>query len=76
LLLEMFTDMGPCTIWLIAGALLAIAGWGLAFSYRRRALRYRAAFERAFEIARRVYQFTEDESDELSRMIGEPVERS
>jgi hypothetical protein len=43
-------------------------------SSRRRASRYRAAFDRAFAIARRVYHFTDDEKDELTHLIGEPIE--
>jgi hypothetical protein len=67
--------MGWCTIGLFACAALAAVGWVLAVWFRRRAMRYRAAFDRAFAIARRVYQFTDDETDELTRIIGEPIER-
>jgi len=67
--------MAWCSILLFALAAVSIAGWALAFSLRRRALRYHAAFERAFEIARRVYDFTDGETDELTRLIGEPIER-
>ena len=61
--------MSWCSILLLILAALCLAGWALAFSLRRRALRYRAAFERAFEIARRVYHFTDDEANELTRLM-------
>ena len=64
-----------CSILLFILAALCLAGWARAFFLRRRAIRYRAAFDRAFEIARRVYHFTEDEANELTRIIGEPVEQ-
>lgn len=67
--------MGWCTIGLVVCAALGSAGWGVAIAFRRRARRYRAAFERAFAIARRVYHFTDDETDELTRLIGEPIEQ-
>jgi hypothetical protein len=67
--------MGWCSILLFTLAALSLGGWALAFALRRRAVRYRAAFERAFEIARRVYQFSDDEANELTRIIGEPIER-
>jgi hypothetical protein len=54
---------------------LGAVGWALAFSFRRRAIRYRAAFDRAFAVARRVYNFSEEERDELTRIIGEPIEQ-
>jgi hypothetical protein len=63
-----------CAFWLFGCAVLAAVGWALAFSWRQRAVRYRAAFDRAFEIARRVYHFTEEEHDELTQLIGEPIE--
>jgi hypothetical protein len=66
--------MGWCTIWLFLLGVLGAVGWALAFSYRRRAMRYRAAFDRAFAVARRVYNFTDDERNELTRIIGEPIE--
>lgn len=56
-------------------AVLGAVGWVLAFLYRRRAIRYRAAFDRAFAIARRAYNFTADETGELNKIIGEPIER-
>jgi hypothetical protein len=37
-------------------------------------MRYRAAFDRAFGIARRAYAFSGDETSELTRLIGEPIE--
>lgn len=67
--------MGWCTIWLVGCAVLGVVGWALAFTYRRRAFRYRAAFDRAFAIARRVYRFSDEETNELTAIIGEPVER-
>lgn len=70
-----YTAMGWCTIWLLSGAALAVVGWALAFAYRRRAVRYRAAFDRAFAIAQRVYHFSDDETDELTRLIGDPLEQ-
>jgi hypothetical protein len=51
-----------------------VVGWVSAFIYRRRAIRYSTAFDRAFEIARRVYDFSEDESNELSRILGQRIE--
>ena len=66
--------MGWCTIWLFGCTVLGSVGWAVAFSFRRRALRYRAAFDRAFVIARRVYSFTDDERNELTRIMGEPIE--
>jgi hypothetical protein len=63
-----------CTILLYACAVLGAIGWALVFSFRRRAIRYRAAFDRAFDIARRVYNFTDDERNDLTRLIGEPIE--
>ena len=63
------------TILLSACAVLAAVGWALAFSYRRRSIRYRNAFDRAFAVARRVYNFTDDERSELTRIMGEPIER-
>jgi len=66
--------MGLCAIGVLSFAVLAIVGWGLALSYRRRAIRYRAAFDRVFGIARRAYDFSDDETSELRRMIGEPIE--
>jgi len=65
--------MGWCTIGFLACAASAVVGWALAFSLHRRARRYRAAFDRAFEIARRVYHFSDDETDELTRLMGEPM---
>ena len=67
--------MGWSAIGVFSFAVLAVVGWGLAFSYRRRAIRYRAAFDRVFGIARRAYNFTDDETSELREMIGEPLER-
>jgi len=66
--------MGCSAIWLLGCVVLGAVGWALAFWNRRRAIRYRAAFDRAFAIACRVYNFTEDETTELTRLIGEPVE--
>lgn len=66
--------MGWCIVWLFSGAVLGAVGSALAYLYRRRAIRYRAAFERAFAVARRVYDFTDDERSELTRIIGEPLE--
>jgi hypothetical protein len=66
--------MGRCVFGLVTLAVLAAVGWAAAFWHRRRAIRYRAAFDRAFAVARRVYDFTDDEKDELSRIIGEPIE--
>ena len=63
-----------CTFWSISCAVLGAVGWVLAFVARRRAIRYRAAFDRAFAVARRVYDFTEEERNELTRIIGEPIE--
>jgi len=37
-------------------------------------VRYRAAFDRAFGIARRAYAFSGEETKELTRIIGEPLE--
>jgi hypothetical protein len=74
LLLELCIDMGWCTLGLIGVAGLAVAGWALALRYRQRAMRYRAAFDRAFGIARRAYAFSGDETSELTRLIGEPIE--
>lgn len=68
-------DMGSCTVPVVGCALLAVVGAALTLFYRRRAIRYRAAFDRAFAIARRVYEFTDEETGELTRLIGEPVER-
>ena len=65
--------MGWCTSGIVVCAALAAVGWALAIWYRRRATRYREAFERAFAIARRVYHFSDDETDELTRLIGEPI---
>lgn len=65
-----------CAFWLSGCAVLAVVGWALAFSYRRRAMRYRAAFDRAFAVARRVYNFTDEETSELTEIIGEPLERN
>jgi hypothetical protein len=56
-------------------AALGAVGWALASSFRRRAIRYREAFDRAFAVARRVYNFTDGETDELTRLLGEPIER-
>lgn len=67
--------MERCAIWLFSGAVLGVVGSALAYAYRRQAIRYRSAFERAFEIARRVYDFTDDERSELIRIVGEPLER-
>jgi hypothetical protein len=76
LLLEICADMGCCIIWVsIVVLLLGGAGWAWAFFLRRRALRYRAAFDRAFAVARRVYNFTDDETSELTEILGEPIER-
>jgi hypothetical protein len=66
--------MGSSAIWLLGCAVFGGVGWVLAFLNRRRAIRYRAAFDRAFAIARRVYNFTEDETTELTRLIGESIE--
>ena len=66
--------MGWCTLWILATGLLGVVGWALAFTFRRRAMRYRAAFDRAFAIARRAYDFSGDEKNELTRIIGEPIE--
>ena len=66
--------MGCSAIWLVGCAVLGVVGWALAFFNHRRASRYRAAFDRAFAIARRVYDFTEDETTELTRLIGESIE--
>ena len=68
-------DMGSCAVPVVGCALLAVVGGALTLFYRRRAIRYRAAFDRAFAIARRVYEFTDEETGELTRLIGEPVER-
>ena len=72
---ELRIDMERCTIGLFTGAVLGVLGSALAYAYRRRAIRYRSAFERAFAIARRVYNFTDDERSELTQLIGEPLER-
>jgi hypothetical protein len=66
--------MGWCAIALSCCTVLGVVGWALAFSSRQRALRYRAAFDRAFAITRRVYDFSDDERSELTRIIGEPIE--
>ncbi|HEY2376718.1 MAG TPA: hypothetical protein VGH98_12145 [Gemmatimonadaceae bacterium] len=66
--------MGWCAFGLVTVAVLGVVGWATAFRQRRRAIRYRAAFDRAFAVARRVYHFTDDERDELTRIIGEPIE--
>ena len=68
-------DMGSCTVPVVGCALLAVVGGALTFFYRRRAIRYRAAFDRAFAIARRVYDFTDEETGEFTRLIGEPIHR-
>jgi hypothetical protein len=68
-------DMGLCAVPLMGCTLFAVAGWALALFYRQRAIRYRAAFERAFAIARRAYNFTEEETIELTRLLGEPIDR-
>jgi hypothetical protein len=67
--------MGWCTYWSVGCAVLGVVGWALAFLWRRRAIRYRSAFDRAFAIARRVYAFTDDETDELTRLLGEPIQQ-
>jgi Flp pilus assembly protein TadB len=66
--------MGWHTLGLFVALGLGVVGWVLAFTYRRRAMRYRAAFDRAFAIARRAYNFSGDETNELTRLIGEPLE--
>lgn len=66
LLLEICVEMGGCTLWLTGAAGLAVVGWALAFIYRRRALRYRAAFDRAFGLAARAHNFTSDEKTDLT----------
>jgi hypothetical protein len=68
-------EIGSCAVPVIGCALLAVVGLALTLFYRRRAIRYRAAFERAFAIARRVYNFTDEETTELTRLLGEPIER-
>lgn len=67
--------MGWCTIGFIVCAALGAAGWAVAISFHRRAMRYRTAFDRAFAIARRAYHFTADETDELTRLVGDPLEQ-
>lgn len=68
-------EMGLCALPVMGCTLLAIVGWALTLFYRQRAIRYRAAFERAFAIARRVYNFTDEETIELTRLLGEPIDR-
>ena len=66
--------MGWCTLWILGTGGLGVVGWALAVTYRRRAMRYRAAFDRAFAIARRAYHFSGEERNELTRIMGEPIE--
>ncbi|MFL5615306.1 MAG: hypothetical protein ACJ796_16685 [Gemmatimonadaceae bacterium] len=72
--LEICMDMGLCAVALMGCTLLAVVGWALTLFYRQRAIRYRAAFDRAFAIARRAYNFTEEETIELTKLFGEPID--
>ena len=66
--------MGWCTLCILGTGGLGTVGWALAFTFRRRATRYRAAFDRAFAIAGRAYNFSGDEKKDLTRILREPIE--
>jgi len=67
--------MGSCAVPVMGFGLMAVVGWALTFFYRQRAIRYRSAFDRAFAIARRVYNFTDEETIELTRLVGGQIDR-
>jgi len=68
------TTMGWCSLLLVISAVFGAAGWATAFIWLRRGRRYREAFDRAFEVARRVYSFSDTEKAQFARIIGESIE--
>jgi hypothetical protein len=60
-------------LWVI-WAVFGLAGWATAFIWLGRARRYREAFERAFDVARRAYSFSDTEKAEFVRIIGEQAD--
>ena len=62
--------MVPCIVWQAAFGVAAVACGAAAFWWRSQAKRYRDAFDRAFTIARRAYDFTDSERQDIARIIG------
>lgn len=64
------SPMAFCIVWSAACGLAAVACGVAAFWWRGQARRYRDAFDRAFAIARRAYDFTDSERQDIARIIG------
>jgi len=62
--------MVSCIVWSAACGAAAVACGTAAFWWRGEAKRYRDAFDRAFAVARRAYDFTDSERQDIARIIG------
>jgi hypothetical protein len=62
--------MVPCIVWSAACGLAAVACGAAALWWRGQAKRYSDAFDRAFAVARRAYDFTDSERQDIARIIG------
>ena len=62
--------MVSCLVWSAACGVAAVACGGAALWWRGEAKRYRDAFDRAFAVARRAYDFTDSERQDIARIVG------
>jgi hypothetical protein len=59
-----------CIILSAVCGVAAVACGAAAFWWRGQAKRYREAFDRAFAVARRAYDFTDSEKQDIARIVG------